>query len=200
MRMETESGLKQEVKEIELELNKKGRLYDMNLVKAWVARHISSKRENPAARNSDKYKALVAYNENHLRLAGGPSSRQVAKENNEYVAMVQAEMQKIPGHEGITVGQVMQIMFAANHVLPNAVGVTGRVYDDFGQDTWEKVVERTSSVDDYFLNEEQTLQQEYDSYAKSKKIEEAYGPELTEEKIQAYRDRLIGEDVEVLKM
>lgn len=186
-----------EIKEIEASVTKKNGKYDMNLVKAWVAKHISSKKNDPAARNSTKYKALVAYNENHLRLAGGPSSKLDEQKNIEYVKLVVEEMRKIPRHEGITVGQVMQIMFAANHVLPNAVGVTGREYDDFGKDTWEKVAEQTSSVDDYFLNEEQTLQQEYDSYAKSEKIEAAYGPELTPEKIQAYRDRLTGDDVDL---
>ena len=182
-----------EIKKIRSEVGAEGRFYDMNLVKAWVARHISTKRESATARNSDKFKALSAFNEKHLRLEGGPINKRVEKENLDFVALVQKEMQKLTNHEGITVGQVMQIMFAANHLLPNAVGVSGRIYDDFGQETWDKVVERTSSASDYFLNEEQEAQAEYDSYAKSKKIEEAYGPDLTEEKLQAYRDRLSGE-------
>jgi len=161
--------------------------YDLKKVAKWVKDNMGSKStrsDGTVVCTGDNLKKELRYlYDNHMTQKG--SAGKLFDSNIEVVDSIVEQLRKKRGYKSVTRSEVMQMIFAANHVLPQAVGVSNRIYDDFSQETFEKAIEKleSSSV------QQGTPDEMLSRFTKIPEIENDFKGKSDSEKLQAYIDR-----------
>ena len=111
--------------------------YDRTKARNWVNKHKSKKNRFGACYGAESAIALRQFFDSDIRDKGGAEGQEF-KDNIRLMELVVEKMKQIKGYSSVTVDQAMQMAFAAEHILPYAIGVQGRKYDDFSKETWEE--------------------------------------------------------------
>ncbi len=156
-------------------------------VAKWVKDNMGSKSTRPDGTvvcTGDNLKKELRYlYDNRMTQKG--SAGNLFDSNIEVVDSIVEQLRKKPGYKSVTRSEVMQMIFAANHVLPQAVGVANRIYDDFSQETFEKAIEKLESS----AVQQGTPAEMLSRFTKIPEIENDFKGKPDSEKLQAYIDR-----------
>ena len=162
-------------------------VYDLKRVAKWVKDNMGSKSTRPDGTvvcTGDNLKKELRYlYDNRMTQKG--SAGNLFDSNIEVVDSIVEQLRKKPGYKSVTRSEVMQMIFAANHVLPQAVGVANRIYDDFSQETFEKAIEKLESS----AVQQGTPAEMLSRFTKIPEIENDFKGKPDSEKLQAYIDR-----------
>jgi len=163
-------------------------VYDLKKVAKWVKDNMGSKSTRPDGTvvcTGDNLKKELRYlYDNRMTQKG--SAGNLFDSNIEVVDSIVEQLRKKPGYKSVTRSEVMQMIFAANHVLPQAVGVANRIYDDFSQETFEKAIEKLESS----AVQQGTPAEMLSRFTKIPEIENDFKGKPDSEKLQAYIDRV----------
>ena len=163
-------------------------VYDLKKVAKWVKDNMGSKSTRPDGTvvcTGDNLKKELRYlYDNRMTQKG--SAGNLFDGNIEVVDSIVEQLRKKPGYKSVTRSEVMQMIFAANHVLPQAVGVANRIYDDFSQETFEKAIEKLESS----AVQQGTPAEMLSRFTKIPEIENDFKGKPDSEKLQAYIDRV----------
>ena len=162
-------------------------VYDLKKVAKWVKDNMGSKStrsDGTVVCTGDNLKKELRYlYDNHMTQKG--SAGKLFEGNIEVVDSIVEQLRKKKGYKSVTRSEVMQMIFAANHVLPQAVGVSNRIYDDFSQETFEKAIDKLQSS----VAQQGTPAEMLSRFTKIADIEADFKGKPDSEKLQAYIDR-----------
>ena len=170
-------------------------VYDLKKVAKWVKGNMGAKTvradgkvvcmggKSGGDNLSKMKKELRSLYDNHMRQKG--SAGNLFESNIEVVDSIVEQLRKKKGYKSVTRDEVMQMIFAANHVLPQAIGVSNRLYDDFSQETFEKAMDKAQSS----VVEQGTPAEMLSRFTKDPSIEESFKGRPDSEKLQAYIDK-----------
>jgi len=162
-------------------------VYDLRKVANWMKANMGAKITRSdgsvVCTGDDLKRDLRKFHDNHVKQKG--SAGDLFESNIEVVDSIVEQLRKKPGYKSVTRGEVMQMIFAANHVLPRAVGVANRIYDDFSQDTFEKAIEKLESS----AVQQGTPAEMLSRFTKVPEIEADFKGRSDSEKLQAYIDK-----------
>lgn len=170
-------------------------VYDLKKVAKWVKGNMGAKTvradgtvvcmggKSGGDNLSKMKKKLRSLYDNHMRQKG--SAGNLFESNIEVVDSIVEQLRKKKGYKSVTRDEVMQMIFAANHVLPQAIGVSNRLYDDFSQETFEKAMDKAQSS----VVEQGTPAEMLSRFTKDPSIEESFKGRPDSEKLQAYIDK-----------